>query len=274
MRTLLPLVLVALLSCTSSPEDDDDAPPDDDSSAVDDDDTTPGDDDDVTADDDDDTTAGDDDTTPPPPCPADAVHIDDFCIDRFEAPNATGELPFVMFTFVEAADWCAAHHKRLCFDDEWTRACAGVGETTYPYGDTHEPGVCNDDETWLTYNQSLLNGWPSSACSTTVDSYDELMDAARAVSGTAAAAADHVEDLYQAEPGGSNAGCTNTDGAFDLCGNVEEWTRRRDGGEPDFHGNLKGRYWAESRTCQSNLTSHGDYFRFYEIGFRCCVEAG
>ncbi len=269
MRTLLLLLVLLLVAC--DPETDDDAQPHDDDSSASDDDSSASDDDSSSRDDDDTTPSADDDTTPAP-CPSDTAHVDDFCIDRYEAPNVAGGLPFVMFTFVEAAQWCAARDKRLCFDDEWTRVCGGTAETSYPYGDTHQPGVCNDDETWITYNQSLLNGWPSSACSPGVGSYEELMDAARAVSGTAAAAADHVEDLYQAEPGGSNAWCTNADGAFDLCGNVEEWTRRRDGGEPDFHGNLKGRYWAESRTCQSNLTSHGDYFRFYEIGFRCCVD--
>jgi formylglycine-generating enzyme required for sulfatase activity len=206
-------------------------------------------------------------------CPPNTVLVDgDFCIDRFEAPNTPGGLPLVMYTFVEAASWCALRAKRLCFDDEWTRACAGSDELSYPYGDDHDPGVCNDDETWLLYDQELLNGWPSSASAAGITSLDELWEAARAVSTHAAAAADHVEWLYQAEPAGANAGCTAGDDAYDLCGNVEEWTRRRDGGSLDFHGNLKGRYWAESRTCQSNITTHGDTFRFYEIGFRCCRD--
>ena len=243
-------------------DDDSGDPGDDDCASSSDDDSGAG---------DDDTLAGDDDTVPAP-CPGDMLLVDEFCIDRFEAPNIPGGLPFVMFTFVEAAEWCATRHKRLCFDDEWTAVCGGAQEHAYPYGDAHEPGVCNDDEIWQVYDQDLLNGWPPSASSVTVASFEELLDAARAVSVAAAAAADHIEWLYQAEPAGANSGCTNDHGAFDLCGNVEEWTRRRDGGEPDFHGNLKGRYWAESRTCQSNLTSHGDYFRFYEIGFRCCVD--
>jgi len=244
-------------------DDNSASPADDDTTATDDD---AGDDD--TGDDD---TAGDDDIGPAP-CPADTAQVGDVCIDRYEAPNVPGGLPLVMYTFVEAAEWCAARDKRLCFDDEWTAVCGGPQEHAYPYGDSHEPGVCNDDETWLVYDQDLLNGWPSSASSATIISLEELLDAARAVSGTAAAAADHIEWLYQAEPSGSNPGCTNVHGAFDLCGNVEEWTRRRDGGQTDFHGNLKGRYWAEARTCSSNLTSHGDYFRFYEIGFRCCMD--
>ncbi len=206
-------------------------------------------------------------------CPPNMVLVDgDFCIDRFEAPNAPGGLPLVMYTFVEAVDWCELRGKRLCFDDEWERVCGGPQGLTYPYGDDHEPGLCNDDEVWRLYEQSQLNGWPSSASAPEITSIEELWEAAAAVSATAAAAADHVQWLYQAEPSGSNAACTTGDDVFDLCGNVEEWTRRRDGGSSDFHGNLKGRYWAESRTCHSNITTHGDYFRFYEIGFRCCRD--
>jgi formylglycine-generating enzyme required for sulfatase activity len=81
-----------------------------------------------------------------------------------------------------------------------------------------------------------------------------------------------VEALYQGEGGGNNPGCVNDFGVYDLVGNAEEWTLRADGGSTDFHGALKGRYWAESRTCQSTVTTHGDTFRFYEIGFRCCAE--
>ncbi len=206
------------------------------------------------------------------PCPPDMVEQNEFCIDRFEAPNLEGELPLVMFTFVEAVDWCASRGRRLCYDDEWTRACEGPAGTAYPYGDVHQPGVCNDDETWLVYDQPALNGWPSSVCTPEVTGLSELLDAARQVSASGEAAADHVWSIYQGEPSGENAGCAHADGAFDLCGNVEEWTRRRDGGSPSFHGSLKGRYWAESRTCQQAVTNHGDTFRFYEIGFRCCSD--
>ncbi len=208
------------------------------------------------------------------PCPDDMVLVGAACVDLYEAPNHAGELPLVMYDLVEADAWCTARGKRLCYDDEWQSACEGPDAWAYPYGDVHQPGTCNDDKTWLTYNQTLLNGWPNNVSTPDVESLGQLLDAARAVSTAAAAAADHVEWLYQADPSGANPGCTNSDGAFDLCGNVEEWTLRRDGGTTDFHGNLKGRYWAESRTCQSNVLVHGDYFQFYEIGFRCCRDPG
>jgi|GEM_PF-1256893 len=205
-------------------------------------------------------------------CPADMVPVGAACLDRFEAPNVAGELPLVMYTFTESEAWCAARGKRLCFEDEWTDACGGAAELAYPYGDARIPGLCNDAHTWLPYDQALLNGWPASASGTGVGTLEQLFAAARAVSPTAEAAADHVEGLYQGEGSGTNGDCTNEVGAFDLVGNVEEWTRRRNPVAPSFHGNLKGRYWADTRTCQDDITVHGDAFRFYEIGFRCCRD--
>jgi formylglycine-generating enzyme required for sulfatase activity len=176
-----------------------------------------------------------------------------------------------MYTFDEAAAWCAAHGKRLCLDSEWQAACEGPAGWAYPYGDTPRPGVCNDEETWRVYDQDLLNLWPWDVSSPEVESLEALLEAAGATSAGAQAAA-HVAALYQGERGGENTGCVGAAGVFDLVGNVEEWTRRADGGSPSFHGSLKGRYWAESRTCQSAVTTHGDGFRFYEIGFRCCRD--
>lgn len=206
------------------------------------------------------------------PCPADMVETDSCCMDRYEAPNRSSELPLVMYNFVEAADWCAARGRRLCFDDEWQDACEGPAELRYPYGDEHVPGLCNDDELWRVYSQTLLNGWPGAAAHAEIETLDELFATAAEASTSGAAAAEHVESLYQGEPAGANPECRGVVEVFDLVGNVEEWTRRRDGGERDFHGALKGRYWAESRTCQSSVTTHGDSFRFYEIGFRCCLD--
>jgi len=205
-------------------------------------------------------------------CPAGMLRVGSACMDVYEAPNVAGALPLVMYTFDEAERWCGARGKRLCFDDEWTVACAGAAGWAYPYGATRVAGTCNDAKTWILYDQSLLNGWPAAASRTDIDTLAELWTVARAVGPAATAAADHVEALYQAEGGGAFTGCVGEAGVFDLVGSVEEWTRRRDGGERDFHGNLKGRYWAESRTCQQGVRTHGDGFRFYEIGFRCCVD--
>ena len=47
-------------------------------------------------------------------------------------------------TAMQAGEACPNAGKRLCTDAEWLRACQGPDETTYPYGNTREPGVCND----------------------------------------------------------------------------------------------------------------------------------
>ena len=207
------------------------------------------------------------------PCPQDMQLVGTACMDLYEAPNVAGALPLVMFQFDEASAWCEHRGKRLCFDDEWTWACEGPDQLSYPYGDVHDPGVCNDDKPWIDYDQALLNGWPWSMQTEAIGSLQALLEAVRAKGTAAAAAADHVEALYQGTPAGSRAGCVGVEGVFDLTGNVEEWTRRRDGGEPGYHGKLKGRYWSEPRTCQMGVIGHGDGFRFYEIGFRCCRDA-
>jgi len=205
-------------------------------------------------------------------CPEHMARLGGVCMDRYEAPNLPGGLPLVMYTYLQAERWCQQRGKRLCFDDEWTEACQGAAGGLYPYGPAHRPGVCHDEEVWRAYDQALLNGWPAAASAPEIESLQELLDTARGVSAAARAAADHVEWLYQGSGGGEYGGCVNEHGVFDLTGNVEEWTTRRDGGQPSFHGKLKGRYWAETRTCTQGVTSHGDSFRFYEIGFRCCLD--
>jgi hypothetical protein len=205
-------------------------------------------------------------------CPRGMVPVAGFCIDRWEAPNRLGTQPLVMYSFDEAAGWCAARGKRLCYDDEWTRACAGGAGLRYPYGDDHRVGWCNDDKLWRVFDQSLLEAWPPDVSSPAVDSLAQLLASAAAVSTAAAASAEHVRHLYQADGSGQRAQCRTADGVHDLCGNVEEWTRRRaETSRAQFPGSLKGRYWAESWDCGAAVTSHGASFRFYETGFRCCV---
>ena len=206
------------------------------------------------------------------PCPVNMALVGSACMDLYEAPNRIDALALVMYSFDEAAAWCDQRGKRLCYDDEWLQACAGPEQWPYPYDATRVPGVCNDDKVWRVYNQTLLNGWPSGAAAPGVSSVEKLLDSARDAGAAGTASADHVQSLYQGEIPADNPGCVGPYGVYDLVGNVEEWTRRRTSTDPNFEGNLKGRYWAESRTCQGNVTTHADPFRFYEIGFRCCQD--
>lgn len=79
------------------------------------------------------------------PRPPDEATVSSFCIDRYEFPNVQGEKPRVFVTWEAARDACGALGKRLCGEDEWTRACAGELGRLYPYGSLYEPGRCHDD---------------------------------------------------------------------------------------------------------------------------------
>ncbi|MCB9759280.1 MAG: protein kinase [Alphaproteobacteria bacterium] len=65
-----------------------------------------------------------------------------FFIDRFEFPNRPGELPTGKVSFKEAQETCGAKGKRLCTAVEWEKACKGVPNFIYAYGDTWDPAMC------------------------------------------------------------------------------------------------------------------------------------
>lgn len=186
-------------------------------------------------------------------CPSSMVRVRDFCIDRFEAPNRRGERPLVMQSARDGDAWCGAHGKRLCTEDEWIAACAGEERRTYPYGEEHVDGRCNDDQPWRAVQEGTLAKWP------------------------APEAKAHVKELDQATPSGAKRQCVSRDGVYDLTGNVEEWvvrTREHANGWPYV---LIGCYWSgcyggNKPTCHSTNNAHGPEFRFYETGFRCCRD--
>lgn len=79
------------------------------------------------------------------PRPPGTCQTDAFCVDRYEYPNVAGELPRAYVSWDEAVRLCAEAGRRLCTEDEWTRACAGAKGQRFPYGDSHVEGACNAD---------------------------------------------------------------------------------------------------------------------------------
>lgn len=202
------------------------------------------------------------------------AHVDDFCVDRYEAmlaevlpddtlapwspytsPGAAdvmalsvaGVVPQGFITQVQAGDACARAGKRLCLDDEWLRACS-LG-TTYPYGDTREPGVCNDardchpviqyfesDEAWVwsQLDHPCISQLPEGLART-----------------------------------GTHAGCTSGEGVFDMMGNLHEWTA-------DPAGTFRGGFYVDTAIngpgCQYRTTAHNVQHWDYSTGFRCCAD--
>jgi formylglycine-generating enzyme len=180
-----------------------------------------------------------------------------FCIDRFEYPNLEGVRPVVMVSWMEARDACEAEGKRLCTGSEWTLACEGSERVPYPYGYTRDSAACNIDRP-----HPEVDG-------------NALLEP-RAV-------ATEVARLDQRVPSGQMARCKSSYGVQDMTGNVDEWVTNEkhfgppssDGGERPFISALKGGYWGPVRNrCRATTTAHDEWFRYYEVGFRCCGDPG
>ena len=172
-----------------------------------------------------------------------------FCIDQNEWPNLPGENPRVFVSWYQAKELCWTVGKRLCRRSEWVLACEGPKRMPYPYGYVRHPSPCNIDRGSIPFDvTAMLNPQTRNA---------ELLR------------------LWQADPIGSHPACVSAFGAFDMSGNVDEWTdNQADDPTTSEVSTLNGGYWGPVRdTCRLTTRSHGPTFRFYQVGFRCCGDA-
>lgn len=170
-----------------------------------------------------------------------------FCIDHHEWPNRVGERPAVYVTWYDAKRSCESVGKRLCARSEWTLACEGPKRAPYPYGWERFPSPCNVSRPSLYVSERAL--------------------ANRATRDAT------LEKLWQADAIGSHPDCVSAYGAYDMIGNVDEWTDNREEGGAQV-STLNGGYWGPVRnTCRLTTKTHGPDFHFYQIGFRCCADA-
>lgn len=203
-------------------------------------------------------------------CAPGMVAVDAFCVDRFEASlveldggafcpfvnpgsrrlravSLRGGVPQGFINQVQAAAACAEAGKRLCTDAEWLRACRGPGNTTYPYGATRQPGVCNDART--PHPAIELYGTTSSWIWSHLGS-----PCLNQLDGGLARA-------------GAFAGCASAEGVMDLMGNLHEWTA-------DPAGTFRGGFYVDTQLngngCAYVTTAHGVTHWDYSTGFRCC----
>ncbi len=166
------------------------------------------------------------------------------------AKSAPGAVPQGYISGLEAAGACAAAGKRLCKNPEWTRACRGAGNTVYPYGDTREPGVCND----------------ARAVHPAVEYFGTSADWIWSSLGHPCINQQHdTVDLT-----GENAGCVDDSGRFfDLMGNLHEWI-------DDPAGTFRGGYYVDTHLngdgCLYTTTAHDTSHWDYSTGFRCCAD--
>ena len=138
------------------------------------------------------------------------VYIDDpghlqkgYWIDAFEFPNRPNQVPLATVSFTEAQTQCNESGKRLCTAYEWRRACLGEKQFRFGYGDTYEQERCHT-------SLSISSG------------HSSMMIAREWLSES-----------------GQKQYC-QTDGVFDLIGNLEEWVSDDWQGR---EGSLEGGAW-------------------------------
>lgn len=170
-----------------------------------------------------------------------------FCIDRYEYPGSAGQYPVIMVDWLEARAHCAARGRRLCTEEEWTFACEGPEARPYANGYVRDPRACVIDKPW------------------------RLVDFPVFAARTGPRVEREIDALWQGEPAGSRRRCVSPFGAYDMTGNVDEWTvtSRPEG----LRSILKGGYWGPVHArCRSSTRVHNEWFYFYQIGFRCCAD--
>jgi formylglycine-generating enzyme required for sulfatase activity len=212
------------------------------------------------------------------PCPSGMAYVDaepahPYCIDRWEATvvelhggdesphtathpvthldvkavSRAGVKPQGYISKIEAEAACKNARKRLCTGEEWERACRGRKPTTFPYGDEHKAGYCNDSGT------------------APVVAYDELNDPRI------------NEAPNTVAPTGSFSHCRNGYGVYDMVGNLHEWTADVHAGAGGAGGTLgvfRGGYYQEAHKngegCAYKTVVHAVDYHDYSTGFRCC----
>lgn len=196
-------------------------------------------------------------------CPEDMVAVENrFCIDIHEAsrPDATathpgtdgtravsraGVMPWAVPNNATAQAACEASGKTLCTEDQWYTACRGPAGTVYGYGDAYDAAICNG-----------IDKYCYCGAGTTCEDEDPCPFPGCYHKCRAA---------FRLDPTGSNQGCTNGYGVYDMNGNL--WEHVLGGDETRIRGG--------AFNCSDSVTLHRcDYipgtWRPSARGFRCC----
>jgi formylglycine-generating enzyme len=202
-----------------------------------------------------------------------------FCIDRYEASTVEvlpkgrtrphspflpvedlkvravsrrGVKPQAYISRDQADAACRNAGKRLCADDEWIAACKGKRPTIFPYGALRRRGYCNDTGV-SSFNRYYgeRGGEPLQAAYTWPNMNDSRLNQMK---GTLA-------------PTGAFKRCRSSFGAYDMVGNLHEWTSSP-------RGTFRGGYYLDTSQngdgCEYKTTAHVPRYHDYSIGFRCC----
>jgi len=168
---------------------------------------------------------------------------------KIRAKSAPGAIPQAYISQPQSAAACAQANKRICKDDEWVAACRGSKNTRYPYGNDEKQGTCNDHRAKHPAMQYLESQELSVFSKLEHPCINQVPDSLL--------------------PTGAKTQCATADGAFDLVGNLHEWTA-------DPKGHFRGGYymdtWLNGKGCDYVTTAHEARYWDYSTGFRCCAD--
>ncbi len=168
---------------------------------------------------------------------------------KVKAVSAPGAIPQAYVSQIQAQAACAVAGKRLCRDDEWVAACRGAKNTQFPYGNDEKRGTCNDHRDTHPAMQYLEAHDLSVFTKLEHPCINQIPDSLL--------------------PTGSKKDCATTEGAYDMVGNLHEWTA-------DASGHFRGGYyvdtWMNGHGCDYVTTRHEPAYWDYSTGFRCCAD--
>ncbi len=171
---------------------------------------------------------------------------------RVRAVSKKGKVPQAYISRNQAEEACLNAGKRLCSDDEWIGACRGKKPTTYPYGEDHVAGRCNDKGVSSFNALYGLNGNPPAQEAYSFENMNNPQ--LNQMNGTLAKSGAHKK-------------CKSSYGVYDMVGNLHEWTASKGG---TFRGGYYLDVHINGEGCEYKTTAHNGRYHDYSTGFRCC----
>lgn len=222
-------------------------------------------------------------------CPAGMVKVSTFCIDKYEASlvqmdgkpwspycdpklhnvqvkavSLANAVPQSNINQIQAKAACENAGKRLCTDEEWSRACQGAQGNLYPYGSTQDSSACNRRDSSPHVVERLI--------STNPEFFPGLLPPSNGWNRQPFM--QHPAINQQSNTltrTGEKTACVTAERVYDLYGNVYEWTA-----DPD--GTFRGDYYQftprnpTNEGCLNKVSGHAASYSDYSIGFRCCAN--
>jgi formylglycine-generating enzyme len=170
--------------------------------------------------------------------------------ERVRAVSRSGVHPQAHVTLEQARAACVNGGKRLCTDVEWMQACRGPQLTKFPYGKTYDKTACNDRASspfWKLFGSEP----PAAVLASPIALNNPKLNQQGGLAKT-----------------GEFKRCVTSYGAYDMVGNLHEWTS-------DPAGTFRGGYYRDAREhgpgCLYVTKGHDAHYRDYSTGFRCCA---